>query len=278
MHDELELVFHPQVQAIFDHFCALHDIRIAFYSPAGVELRVGKSRPNCGYCRLLRNQLGYEDLCLRLDRKKRQEAERCEDGMIVYECHGGMTEALMPVRAGGRLLGFVMIGQFRTQSCPPAAMVRKAGSRVLKDRVRKAYERTPRFPASQLRHIVGMFELLVRFIAEHHLIELKDMIGPVLARLRERPEEHLSLSQAAAMVGRSPTTLSHRFRRTLGKSYQQVRTESILDKADAYLRSSPGIRVREVALKLGFDDPLYFSRLYKKHRGVPPGRRRLKHS
>jgi len=53
----------------------------------------------------------------------------------------------------------------------------------------------------------------------------------------------------------------------------QVRIEMALDKADEYFRNDAGMRVSEVASRLGFDDPLYFSRLYRKHRGVPPSRR-----
>lgn len=270
MAGELEFIFRPAVQAIFDHFCVLHGIRIAFYAPDGAELRVGRARSNCRYCRLLRGKLGYEELCRRLDRRKRQEAERSERGLIAYECHGGMTEAIMPVRISGRLLGFVMIGQFRSRRALPVVVLRRSRSRRMAGSVSSAFAGTPYFPAGRVRHVLGLFELLVRFIAEGHMIELKDVIGPVLAHLREHPEERLPLSRAALMVRRSPTTLSHLFRQTLGKSFRQVRTEMALDKADEYLRTVPGIRVAEVAFRLGFDDPLYFSRLYRRYRGVPP--------
>lgn len=269
----LEFVFHPQVEAIFDHFCDLHDVRIGFYSAAGGELRVGEARPNCRYCHLLQRSLGYLDVCIQLDRQRRAEAKSLRSGILSYQCHGGMTEAVMPVRVGDRLIGFVMIGQFRTKASPPAVIVRKAKARRVAGRLLDAFAQTPRVSPDQARHLLGLFELLVQFIAEHRMIQLKDVIGPLLARLREHPEERMPLSTAAAMVGRSPTTLSHLFRRTLGKSFRQVRIETALDKADDLFRSNPDMRVSEVAARLGFDDPLYFSRLYRKHRGFPPSRR-----
>jgi AraC-like DNA-binding protein len=268
----LEFVFHPRVEAVFDHLRDLHDVRIGFYSAGGGELRVGQARPNCGYCHLLQRTLGYLEVCLRLDRRRREEAEGLETGLFSYECHGGMTDAVMPVRLGGRLLGFVMIGQFRTRASPPAPILRKARAARVAGRLLEAFEETPCFSLGQARHFLGLFELLVQFIAEHHMIQLKDMLGPLLARLREHPEEHMPLSTAAAMVGRSPTTLSHLFRRTLGKSFREVRIQAALDTADELFRTYPGMRVSEVASRLGFDDPLYFSRLYRKHRGFPPSR------
>lgn len=269
----LEFVFHPQVEAIFDHFCDLHDIRLGFYTAGGGELRVGKARSNCRYCHMLQTRLGYRETCIRLDRQRQGEAEGLQTGLLFYECHGGMIDAVMPVRLGGRVIGFVMIGQFRTGASPPAAVLRKAKTGRIVGRLLDAYAEAPRFSPEQVRHLLGLFELLVQFIAERRMIQLKDVLGPLLARLREHPEERLPLSTAAAMVGRSPTTLSHLFRRTLGKSFREVRIQAALDKADELFRTYPEMRVSEVATRLGFDDPLYFSRLYRKYRGFPPSRR-----
>jgi len=36
------------------------------------------------------------------------------------------------------------------------------------------------------------------------------------------------------------------------------------------MRTRRGVTVREIAFELGFKDPYYFSRLYRKHRGHPP--------
>lgn len=271
MADAMEFVFSPEVQAIFDHFGALHGIRIAFHTPAGEELRVGQSRPLCAYCRRLRRSLGYAETCLRLDRARRREAA-ARGGLVAYECHGGMLEAILPVRAAGRLLGFVMIGQFRVRAAPPAEVLERARRAGMAAATRRAYEAAPVFRRSRVRHVLGLFEVLVRFIAERRLVGLEDALAPVLERLRDRPEERLTRAHAAALARVSPSTLSHLFRRKLGKSFRRVRAELALDRADELLRERPGVRVKEAAHRLGFDDPLYFSRLYRKYRGVPPSR------
>jgi YesN/AraC family two-component response regulator len=42
------------------------------------------------------------------------------------------------------------------------------------------------------------------------------------------------------------------------------------DKAEEYFQASPHLKVGEVAEKIGYDDPLYFSRIYKKYRKISP--------
>lgn len=274
MNHDMEFVFRPEVQTLFDHFCSLHGIRIAFFSPEGIELRVGQDRSNgCSYCRLLRRELGYEHACLQLDADRRAEAQQLPGGLLSYPCHGGMIEAIMPVRVGGRLIGFAMIGQFTVCCVIPGAVLKRARSSSVRRKLQAAFDDVPKFPPESVRHILGLFEVIVRFIAEHHMIERKDVLAPILAHLRRNPEQRLTLTRAAAMAGRTPASLSHLFRRELKTSFQRCRIEGILDKADAYFRDVPGIRVKEVANLLGFDDPLYFSRLYRRHRGHPPSQR-----
>ena len=266
----MELVFRPGVQVIFDHMAALHGLRIAFFSPDGTELRVGQSRGNCGYCELLRDSLGLGGACRALDERRRLQAATSRS-VVAYDCHGGMTEAILAVRVAGRLLGFVMIGQFRSRRTPPAALLaqaRKTG--VPASRLTTAYARTPYLSRARINSLLGLFQVLVEFIAEHRLISIEDRLAPLLARLRERPEERLALSQAAALAGCSTTTLSRLIRQKLGQSYQSLRIGLALEKADALLRTAPELRVSDVAYRLGFEDPLYFSRLYRRHKGIPP--------
>ncbi len=274
MSGDLELIFRPEVQPILDHFCALSDIRIAFYSPDGAELRVGESRANCRYCQVLRSCLGYENVCQSLDSARREEAQKLTDDLLVYECHGGMTEATVPVRICERLLGFVMIGQFRTRRTLPQDITAVARAAGREQELQGLFRQTPFFGPDKTVHVLGLFKVLVQFITERHMIQLREILGPVLTRLRAKPEEHLSLTDAAGLVGRSPTSLSRLFAETLGKSFRQVRTELMLEKADEFFRTTPGIQVKDVAFRLGFEDPLYFSRIYRKNRGVAPKSRK----
>jgi AraC-like DNA-binding protein len=88
--------------------------------------------------------------------------------------------------------------------------------------------------------------------------------------MKERPADPLSLDEAARLAGRSRSTVSHLFRRALGRSFKRSQIETRLERADELFHADPHITVREVAYRVGYDDPLYFSRIYKKHRGVPP--------
>jgi AraC-like DNA-binding protein len=97
----------------------------------------------------------------------------------------------------------------------------------------------------------------------------------ILAYLNEHPEEMLSLTDAADLIRCSISSLSHRFKETAGTSFKNYQLTRKLDAADEYMRTSPELSIAQIAQRLGFDDPLYFSRLYKKYRGTSPSHRKI---
>ena len=63
------------------------------------------------------------------------------------------------------------------------------------------------------------------------------------------------------------------FKATMGETPQSYLNRLLVEKARLLLRDT-SLSVSEIAQKLGIDDPLYFSRLFKKHSGISPLRYR----
>lgn len=268
---EMRFVFQRDIRAVLDHFSRLLRVRFCFLSPSGRELEVGGNLAHCRFCRTVRHGLGLQEKCAASDRTGWQRAAR-SGGAVWYRCHAGMVDGCMAVRSGPRILGYMMIGQFRTRAaCSPAvrALARRAGTAEELDR---AFAETPFYTRPQVRDIMGLFTVLVNFIVSQRLIAVKslDPIEPLLAYLAEHPHETLSTGDAARLLHRSVSSLSHIFKEATGTSFLQYQIDRKLDLAEDLFRARPGITVREVAYELGFSDPYYFSRLYRRHRGRPP--------
>lgn len=268
----LRFIFRKDIDKIFAVFTDLFGIRIAFFSNDGHEVNVGKNKPMCCYCRLLRDRLGYEDICLKLDQKKRQEAAERRK-LIVYQCHGGMTEAITPIYIEDDLIGYVMIGQFRTMGeSVPHKIRRLLNRRIGPEELEIAYKKTPCYESSYTESILTLFSVLIDLIVSRRLVEIgnSNSVRPIISFMEEHVEENLSLAQASKILSQSRSSLSHGFRKETGESFKQFQIRLKLDKADEYFKKKPEISVKEVALRLGFEDQFYFSRLYKKHRGESP--------
>lgn len=268
----VRFIFQKDVEEIFEVFTNLFDIRIAFFSSSGEEVNVGKNKPLCRYCHLLREKLSLEETCLNLDKKMRGHALE-KRKTISYQCHGGMTEAITPIYLEDELVGYVMIGQFRTSTEPIDKVIHQRWKkRVGTNELENAYLKTPLYTSQYSNNIMRLFEILIDFIVSQRLIEIENSstIQPLIAFMESHIEENTTLAQAAKIVCKSKSSISHNFKKITGKNFKQFQIDLKLAKADEYFKNRPDITVKEVAFKLGFDDPFYFSRLYKKYRGKSP--------
>ena len=64
--------------------------------------------------------------------------------------------------------------------------------------------------------------------------------------------------------------LSRIFKRNRGITPNQFLTGIRLDRAKTLMNEEPEMPIRDIALSVGYEDPLYFSRLFKKKLGLYP--------
>jgi AraC family transcriptional regulator, arabinose operon regulatory protein len=87
--------------------------------------------------------------------------------------------------------------------------------------------------------------------------------------LADHPDEPFNLGRLAAHCGISPSRLSHLFRAGMGSTPQVFGEKLRLEHARQLLVQTR-LTTGEIALEVGFSDPLYFSRRFKRAFGHPP--------
>ncbi len=265
-------LFKKEIQEIFDSFTACFNIRINYFSPDIKELRVGLHKPVCTYCSLIQNKLEMMDLCVESDNARCKEAfERKE--LISYTCHAGLHEAIHPVFFDDSLLGFIVIGQFRSSDQIGPNIISSCSNKgVSVDRLNKAFLQVPKYNKEQIKNILNLFKILVKHIVSQQMISRKGnmVLNTIIHHIEENITEQITLSDAAKLVKKSNSYISHLFKRCFDKSFTQIVIEMKLNKADDFFRIMPNLSISEVAYKLGYNSPLYFSRIYKKYRSVSP--------
>ncbi len=267
----LEIILKPDVQKIFDHFSMCFSIRILFYAPDGEILNVGLNHLDSRYCQLIRHELLGEHTCFDLDRIKRDEAAE-KQSMICYRCHAGLMEAIMPIYSNGSHLGFVVIGQFRSSAEMPGDISQAWELKHASDEIRQAYESLPVVPEEKMSHTLGLFSVLVDYIVSQRMVGLSgsQLLQQIILYMESNVVRDISLLEVADVFGKSTSTISHIFTQKIGKSFKETMTDIRLSKAEELMSACPNMKVKEVAEKVGYSDPLYFSRIYRKHRGFSP--------
>jgi AraC-like DNA-binding protein len=269
----LNYTISEKVAEVFDLYTELHGARVSLFGPDKQILYPDeKGRPNCAHCRMLRETLEMDARCRAFDQTMMEAALQKKE-MISYTCHSGMREAVAPLFLEGQLAGFVMIGQFRSQEAPDispyaARWEQEQNNHALQD----AFAASTVLPEEKIDVLLAMWRQLLELIIRSQLIHRKDddLIAPVIEQIRQHPEAALGLDEAAKITGRSPSTVTRMFKKVTGRSFKQYQMDFRLQRASDLLVDHPGCPVAEVAERVGFEDPFYFSRIFHKHTGLSP--------
>lgn len=91
----------------------------------------------------------------------------------------------------------------------------------------------------------------------------------LLAAVDRLPPARVSVRGLALHLHLPPEALAKRFRRTTGVALKQFLLDRLRSRMAEAVMASPR-PLAEVAQGLGFDDPFYFSRIFKRMFGLPP--------
>ena len=130
----------------------------------------------------------------------------------------------------------------------------------------------PTYTEGREADIKELFSFLLNYIVSQRMIIMKGdvVLHKALSHIYSHINGDIRLDDVAMAVRRSRSTVSHLFKTKLNKGFKKTVLDIRFSKAEEYLRMVPRLKIREVAEKVGYGDPLYFSRIFKKHRGLSP--------
>ncbi|MHC4885505.1 MAG: helix-turn-helix transcriptional regulator [Planctomycetota bacterium] len=96
-------------------------------------------------------------------------------------------------------------------------------------------------------------------------------LAPVITHMEGILDRSIELEELAGLLHLHPTYLSNLFCRTFGVPPLQYHIQLRLRRARELLLSTE-FPIVEVAARVGYGDQFYFSRLFKRHVGIPPKR------
>ena len=173
----------------------------------------------------------------------------------------------MPLSEEGRLVGWIMVGQFRTGGQLPARVSRAAWARPHHAELARAFAAVPRI--ARRRDLLDLFPALVAVITAQRLVVARR--DPVIERLlKAGTRGTVSLRLASHLVGIGRSRLAECPRAALGCGLRQAQIQARLERAAQAMRSGSAQSVVAAARLARFSDPAYFSRVWRRNCGSPP--------
>ncbi|MBU9712044.1 response regulator [Evansella tamaricis] len=104
---------------------------------------------------------------------------------------------------------------------------------------------------------------------EHYDRLEADTIHQIKHHIIQHSHEDISLEQLGKKVGLSPIYISKMFKEKLGINYIDFLTECRIEKAKK-LMADPEKSIKEISFEIGYHEPNYFSKVFKKNCNISP--------
>lgn len=127
--------------------------------------------------------------------------------------------------------------------------------------------------ASQLlTHLMGLM-IRLRFEAVREIPGARERVMLTVAYMQEHLEEPFDLDSISAMSGISVSHCSLLFRKITGYAPKNYLNRLRIHRA-AQLLNTSALSMEQIARRVGFSDPLYFSKVFRSINGTAPSRYR----
>jgi AraC-like DNA-binding protein/ligand-binding sensor protein len=235
------------------------------------------------FCALMAERSRACGSCLEVQEKLAQAANG-EPATSV--CPAGLSDTVVPVRLGERLIGFLQTGQIFRK--PPtqqqfertSQLLAKWGIDMDRAALRQAYFATRVVPAKQHEAVIKLLSIFAQHLSalsNQILVKQENAEPPLITRAKafiaENQTESMSLGQVAKAVNSSPFYFCKLFKKATGLNFTDYLSRIRIERAKNLLLN-PNLRVSEIAFEVGFQSLTHFNRVFKHTVGQSPTRYR----
>ena len=231
------------------------------------------------YCVYIKTFERAQKHCIERQSKVRQ---RCREGSFCGKCFAGVSEYVYPISNGHETVGFISVSGYRTENADSFIKKTAEDYVIPEDRLREAYqglkaEMPPKeYVDTLLRPLCSMLELAYLRTEDGATLE-EGQMDKILRYVKRYHTQNITLDDICREFACSRSSISHRFKRSTGKSFREYLCELRIEDAKTLLCYS-FLSVTEIALSVGFCDSTYFASVFKRCVGVSPSEYRKRGS
>jgi two-component system response regulator YesN len=115
-----------------------------------------------------------------------------------------------------------------------------------------------------------MEKYIIKVFANHGKKQLSDHLTKATRYIDKNYDKDLTLQRVSDAIFVSAFYLSHLFRSEMDTTFSDYVCRVRINKAKEFLKNDKFMRIQEIAEKIGFNDPNYFAKSFKKLTGVTP--------
>lgn len=199
--------------------------------------------------------------------------ERCrETGKTeLHLCHAGLMDAAVPIEYDGAKIGFLVLGQMKTEKAFEEIKGYLEGLGLGADSMAESYEKLPIFDEDKIKSIARVAEMLARYLLLENMLKTTGYgnIDAAVEYINQNLSEPLSVELIAEKGSVSKNTLYRGFKAAFDMTVSEYVTKKRVERAEKLLLNTE-LSVEEISQQTGFSSSAYFAANFKRLNGISP--------
>ena len=263
-----------QLQEVLKDFYRITRIRITVFDSENNEL-VSYPESCPPFCALIRSTEQGRRACAKCDAEACAIAAR-KTKTHIYQCHAGLTEAIMPMYVGKVLVGYLLFGHVF------AYPDREQGWQTIEDccrpypvpleTLREYCFQMPQISREYIASAARVLHMTASFLVLERMATLRE--DSAAAKLDTYLQAHFDQPLTAQTLCRELNIGRNKLFRLSRELYgcgicQQIRNLR-MEKAKTMLKDHPDLSITQIATECGFSDYNYFISVFSQSVGMSP--------
>ena len=258
----------------------LENILKSFYEVSGMNMTIFDKNQNVissypkhksPFCHLLDQNTLSKDKCNTCDYNAMEYVKKT-GSIYIYRCWCGLCEAVIPLYTYGQVSGYLMMGQILDKDKDTEEIIHKTISYIPWNKeTESAFKRISSLTKKQIKAYGDLIQLYAQYLTMTNsvVVSSEDLADEVQSYLVHHYSEDLTIDFLCNYFNVSKGTLHSHFKNTFHTTIHKRLLSIRLEEARKLLSTSK-LSIKEISLKVGFQDPDYFSKTYKKVYKVTP--------
>lgn len=257
-----------QLLELMKDFYTLTGIRIVLFDDEYEEL-LSYPASDCAFCMQIKRQDTTRKFCSESDRHSFEQCKTARQ-LMIYHCHAGLVEAVVPLIENHIVIGYLMFGQI-SNAADDAELTHIFSQTGISDKIPNLEPLLKEIPlksneeihaAAKIMEACTFYALMNETIALRKQNFTKHLTQYLLPKL----SEHLDAASIAKDLGISRSKLYLSCDKYLGMGIAEYIRMLRLKQAQHLLKSTD-LTITQISDKVGFEDYNYFCRVFKKETG-----------
>jgi AraC-type DNA-binding domain-containing proteins len=261
------------LKELLSNFYTLTKIRIVIFDDSFHELASYPTR-HSSYCRIIRNDFKAEEKCISCDQQACLHCKRTQQ-LYTYQCHAGLTETVVPIKAENIIIGYIMFGQLlqtdNRNTLWNDISKNLSSFNIDMNELHKAYTKKKNISKDTIAAAANMMEISASYLYLSRKLILKEdtLANKIDTYINTHIKDDLSATILCKNFNISKSRLykisEHSFGMGIAEHIRNIRihiAKRLLGDTD--------IPIYEIADMVGINDYNYFTKVFKRETEVLP--------